>query len=41
MTTDQFPRLHELAPGVFAALGCNHRGIAAMAMLGRDRGAGA
>lgn len=36
MTVDQFPRLHELAPGVFAALGCNGRGIAAATMLGRD-----
>ncbi len=36
MTIDQFPRLHELAPGVFAALGCNGRGIAAATMLGRD-----
>ena len=36
MTIDQFPRLHELAPGVFAALGCNGRGIAVATMLGRD-----
>ncbi len=36
MTIDQFPRLHELAPGLFAALGCNGRGIAAATMLGRD-----
>lgn len=36
MTIDQFPHLHELAPGVFAALGCNGRGIAVATMLGRD-----
>ena len=45
MTTDHFPRLHELAPGLFAGLGYNGRGIAAATMMGRDlatlvRGAG-
>ena len=36
MTTDHFPRLHELAPGLFAGLGYNGRGIAAGTMMGRD-----
>jgi glycine/D-amino acid oxidase-like deaminating enzyme len=36
MTADHFPRLHELAPGVFAGLGYNGRGIAAATMMGRD-----
>lgn len=36
MTPDQFPRLHELAPGVFAGLGYSGRGIAAATMMGRD-----
>jgi glycine/D-amino acid oxidase-like deaminating enzyme len=36
MTTDHFPRLHELAPGVYAGLGYNGRGIAAATMMGRD-----
>ncbi len=36
MTTDHFPRLHELAPGLFAGLGYNGRGIAAATMMGRD-----
>ncbi len=36
MNTDHVPRLHELAPGVFAGLGYNGRGIAAATMLGRD-----
>ncbi len=36
MTADRVPRLHELAPGVFAALGYNGRGIAAATMMGRD-----
>ena len=36
MTTDHFPRLHELAPGLFAGLGYNARGIAAATMMGRD-----
>ncbi|HUB15377.1 MAG TPA: FAD-binding oxidoreductase [Acetobacteraceae bacterium] len=45
MTTDHFPRLHELAPGLFAGLGYNGRGIAAATIMGRDlaalvRGAG-
>lgn len=36
MTPEHFPRLHELAPGLFAGLGYNGRGIAAATMLGRD-----
>lgn len=36
MTTDHFPRLHELAPGLFAGLGYNGRGIAAATLMGRD-----
>lgn len=36
MTEDQFPRMHELAPGVFAGLGYSGRGIAAATMMGRD-----
>jgi glycine/D-amino acid oxidase-like deaminating enzyme len=36
MTTDHFPRLHTLAPGLFAGHGYNGRGIAAATMMGRD-----
>ena len=36
MTPEHFPRLHELAPGLFAGLGYNGRGIAAATMIGRD-----
>jgi glycine/D-amino acid oxidase-like deaminating enzyme len=36
MTNDHFPRLHELAPGLYAGLGYNGRGIAAATMMGRD-----
>ena len=36
MTTDHFPRLHQLAPGLYAGLGYNGRGIAAATMMGRD-----
>ena len=36
VTTDHFPRLHELAPGLYAGLGYNGRGIAAATMMGRD-----
>ena len=36
MTTEHFPRLHELAPGLYAGLGYNGRGIAAATMMGRD-----
>jgi glycine/D-amino acid oxidase-like deaminating enzyme len=45
MTTDHVPRVHELAPGLFAGLGYNGRGIAAATLMGRElaaraRGAG-
>ena len=33
---DHVPRLHELAPGLYAGLGYNGRGIAAATMMGRD-----
>jgi glycine/D-amino acid oxidase-like deaminating enzyme len=36
MTTDHVPRVHELAPGVYAGLGYNGRGIAAATLLGRE-----
>ncbi len=36
MTTDHYPRLHELASGLYAGLGYNGRGIAAATMMGRD-----
>ncbi len=35
MTTDVLPRLHVLAPGVFAALGCNGRGVALATGMGK------
>lgn len=35
MTTDQIPHLHQLAPGVFAALGCNGRGVGMGTMMGK------
>jgi glycine/D-amino acid oxidase-like deaminating enzyme len=36
MTRDEYPRLHELAPGVFAALGYSGRGLALATVLGRE-----
>jgi len=36
MTEDQYPHLHELAPGLFAALGLSGRGIAFGTLLGRE-----
>lgn len=36
MTTDHVPRVHELAPGLFAGLGYNGRGIAAATLMGRE-----
>jgi glycine/D-amino acid oxidase-like deaminating enzyme len=36
MTPDMFPRVNELAPGLFAGLGYNGRGIAAASMIGRE-----
>lgn len=35
MTTDSLPHLHEPAPGLHAALGCNGRGVAMGTVLGR------
>jgi len=35
MTIDHVPHLHELAPGVFAALGYNGRGVALGTMMGK------
>lgn len=35
MTQDHLPHLHELAPGLHAALGCNGRGVALGTVLGR------
>ncbi|MDQ8728313.1 FAD-binding oxidoreductase [Bradyrhizobium sp. LHD-71] len=45
LTTDQYPHIHRLAEGVWSAVGCNGRGLAAASLLGRDlaalaRGAG-
>jgi glycine/D-amino acid oxidase-like deaminating enzyme len=36
MTTDHVPRMHELAPGLWAGLGYNGRGIAAATLMGRE-----
>jgi len=36
MTTDQYPRLHELAPGLWTGFGYSGRGIAHATMMGRD-----
>jgi len=36
LTADQYPRLHRLAKGAWAAIGCNGRGLAAASLLGRD-----
>jgi len=36
MTTDQYPHLHDLAPGVWAAVGLSGRGIAFGTLLGRE-----
>ena len=36
VTPDHFPRVHELAPGVFAGMGYSGRGIAAATIIGRD-----
>jgi glycine/D-amino acid oxidase-like deaminating enzyme len=35
ITKDKYPHLHILAPGMFAALGCNGRGVAACTMIGK------
>ena len=36
MTPDHFPRVHHLAPGLFAGLGYSGRGIAAATMIGAE-----
>ena len=36
MTTDQYPHLHNLAPGAWAAVGLSGRGIAFGTLLGRE-----
>lgn len=36
MTYDQYPHLHELAPGLWAGLGYSGRGIALATMMGRE-----
>ena len=36
MTTDEYPHLHSLAPGVWAAVGLSGRGIAFGTLLGRE-----
>lgn len=36
MTTDQYPHLHNLAPGVWAAVGLSGRGIAFGTLLGQE-----
>jgi glycine/D-amino acid oxidase-like deaminating enzyme len=35
ITKDKYVHLHMLAPGMFAALGCNGRGVAACTMVGK------
>ena len=35
MTTDHYPHLHELAPGLWASLGYNGRGVAMATMMGK------
>jgi glycine/D-amino acid oxidase-like deaminating enzyme len=36
VTVDQYPRLHNLAKGVWSGIGCNGRGLAMASILGRD-----
>jgi glycine/D-amino acid oxidase-like deaminating enzyme len=36
LTPDQYPRLHNLAKGVWSGIGCNGRGLAMASILGRD-----
>ena len=36
LTVDMFPRVHELAPGLYAGLGYSGRGICAATMIGRE-----
>ena len=35
MTRDHYPHLHELAPGIYAGLGYNGRGVAIATAMGR------
>jgi sarcosine oxidase len=36
LTTDQYPRIHNLAKGVSSGIGCNGRGLAVASLIGRD-----
>jgi sarcosine oxidase len=36
LTTDQYPRIHNLAKGVWSGIGCNGRGLALASLIGRD-----
>jgi glycine/D-amino acid oxidase-like deaminating enzyme len=36
LTRDEYPRVHELAPGLFAGFGYSGRGIVAATMIGRE-----
>ncbi len=36
MSSDSYPRIHELAPGIWTAIGLSGRGIAFATLLGRD-----
>jgi len=36
LTSDQYPRIHNLAKGVWSGIGCNGRGLAVAALIGRD-----
>jgi sarcosine oxidase len=36
LTTDQYPRIHNLSNGVWSGIGCNGRGLALASLIGRD-----
>jgi sarcosine oxidase len=36
LTPDQYPRIHNLARGLWSGIGCNGRGLAAASLIGRD-----
>ena len=36
LTADQYPRIHNLAKGVWSGIGCNGRGLALASLLGHD-----
>jgi sarcosine oxidase len=36
LTSDQYPRIHNLAKGIWSGIGCNGRGLAAASLIGRD-----